>query len=163
MGLRTTALPIIALLVVGASVALAAPPGVSAPHSGFLVGDPGDLRPAVPEEADFTMAADGITIITIAWLDCFNVYEPAEKPVNRGVPDGSASGGSAVCGRWPASFTSAGPAVASREAGTTALRLTSPPPGCAFGPGCRHRARRGSSSRPSLRLGTWSCVVQRRS
>lgn len=76
MGLRTTALPIIALLVVGASVALAAPPGVSAPHSGFLVGDPGDLRPAVPEEADFTMAADGITIITIAWLDCFNVYGP---------------------------------------------------------------------------------------
>ncbi len=76
MGFRRTTLPIIALLSVGASAALGVPPGVSAPHSGFLVGDPGDLRPAAPEGPDFTMAADGITIITIAWLDCFNIYGP---------------------------------------------------------------------------------------
>ncbi len=76
MGFRRTTLPIIALLSAGASAALGAPPGVSAPHTGFLVGDPGDLQPAAPEGADFTMAADGITIITIAWLDCFNIYGP---------------------------------------------------------------------------------------
>ena len=67
-----------ALALLLGSISQAAMPLSMARTTGFLVGDPGALHPAGPEGADFTMAADGITIITVAWLDCFNSYGPGD-------------------------------------------------------------------------------------
>lgn len=66
----------VALALTLGLISQAAMPLSMARTTGFLVGDAGSLRPAAPEGADFTMAADGITIITIAWQDCFNFYGP---------------------------------------------------------------------------------------
>ena len=65
-----------ALALILGLISQAAMPLSMARTTGFLAGDAGSLRPAAPEGADFTMAADGITIITIAWQDCFNFYGP---------------------------------------------------------------------------------------
>lgn len=59
-------LQIVALSLLIGSSSLTALPLSPERTTGFLVGDAGSLRPAAPEGADFTMAADGITIITIA-------------------------------------------------------------------------------------------------
>ncbi len=67
---------VIALILFSSLIPQKALPSSNPQTTGFLVGDPGNFRPAPPEGADFTMAADGITIITIAWQDCFNFYGP---------------------------------------------------------------------------------------
>lgn len=78
MKVRSQKWRVVVVAALVGSISQIAMPRSTPRTTGFFIGDRGNLRPAAPEGADFTMAADGITIITIAWQDCFNFFGPGD-------------------------------------------------------------------------------------